>query len=298
MKKFFFGFLVFLVLLAAAAGFLFGVASKLALLDVFLSLSPAAPMLSETSVMVLGVDAAGGHRSDTIMVLHINPEKRQATVISIPRDTLVVIPGRGLDKINHAFAYGGTELARQTVEDFLKVKVPHHIIVDLKGIAKLIDEVGGVMVDVEKRMYYVDYSQDLHIDLQPGLQRLNGEQAMGYLRFRHTDNDFARIGREQKFLNSIASQLMKRDNLIRSPGIFLSLLGCVDSSLNSREILGLSLALRSAYETGQVQMATIPGSDLMIDGIYYWRPDEGALQQIVEQYIFGRKQTAIFGLRS
>jgi hypothetical protein len=90
-------------------------------------------------------------------------------------------------------------------------------------------------------------------------------------------------------MDSIAGQLMKRENLIKSPGIFLSLLSCVESNLNSREILGLTLSLRGAYEIGQVNMSMVPGSDLMIDGIYYWRPDEAGLQKIIGQFSVGKK---------
>jgi len=279
-----------LVSVAGLSGFFIGAALKFSLLDVFLSLTPTAPMLSETNILVLGLDSGVNiHRSDTIMVLHVNPEKKTAGVVSIPRDTLVTIPGRGLDKVNHAFAYGGAELSRKTIEDFLGVSIPYYILVDLNGIAQLIDDLGGVEVDVEKRMYYIDYAADLHIDLQPGRQKLNGEQAMGYLRFRHSDNDFARIGRQQNFVNQVGAQMMTRENLIRSPQMFLSLLGCVDSNLNSREILGLSLTMRGALETGQFSLTMITGTDLMIDGVYYYRPDEISLQRIVEQYLHGRR---------
>lgn len=115
---------------------------------------------------------------------------------------------------------------------------------------------------------------------------------MGYLRFRHTDNDFARIGRQQKFLSAVAGQIMKRENLVRSPAIFLSLLGCIESNLNSREILGVALALRGAFEIGQVSMSMVPGTDLMVDGIYYWRPDDAALQKFSEQFNAGKKAVA------
>src|SRR3989339_443666 len=260
--------LIITVSFAAVTGFFIGVAMRLALLDVFLTLTPTAPILKEANILILGLDRGQQiHRSDTIMVLHVNPEKKQASLVAIPRDTLVIIPGKGLDKVNHAFAYGGVELTQKTIEDFLHVKIPYYVMVDLKGIERLIDELGGIWVNVEKRMYYVDYAGDLHIDLQPGYQKLNGHQAMGYLRFRHTDNDFARINRQQNFINSITAQLMKRENVFRSPQVFLSLLNCVESNLNSREILGLSLTLRAAYETSRYQMTTIPGSDFMVDGI-------------------------------
>lgn len=276
---------VLLACFAALVGFTISIAARIALLDVFLSLTPATPIIRETNILVLGVDDAFGHRSDTIMVLHVNPEKKEAAVISIPRDTIVTIPERGLDKINHAYAYGGAELARRTAEGFLRISIPYYITVNLAGIENLIDQVGGVTVDVEKRMYYVDYAGDLFIDLQPGIQKLNGKQAMGYLRFRHTDNDFARIGRQQKFLRAVAAEMMKRENILKSPNLFLSLLACVETNLNSREILGLALALRGASELNQIRMSVIPGTDFMVDGIYYWKPDEAAVQEIVNRSI-------------
>jgi len=288
MKKILIILTVILCLLAAAVGFTVSIAARIALLDVFFTLTPTVPTLAESNILVLGVDDVFGRRSDTIMVLHINPEKKAAAIISIPRDTIVTIPGRGLDKMNHAFAYGGAELARQTAEEFLRIRIPHFVTVDLAGIEHLIDQLGGVMVDVEKRMYYVDYAGDLHIDLQPGLQKLNGKQAMGYLRFRHSDNDFARIGRQQKFLKSLAAELMKQENVLQAPNLFLSLLSCVATNLNSREILGLSLALRAACEMSNFSMNTVPGSDLMIDGIYYWKPNEAEVQKIISNFSSGK----------
>jgi LCP family protein required for cell wall assembly len=289
MKKFFIISAILIVIAAALSGFAIGIASRLAILDIFMSLIPPVPLIAESNILVLGVDDAFGHRSDTIMVVHVNQEKREASVVSIPRDTLAVLPDRGLDKINHAYAYGGAELARRSVENLLGISIPYYITVNLSGIEDLIDGVGGVTIDVEKRMYYVDYAGDLHIDLKPGIQRLDGKQAMGYLRFRHSDNDFARIGRQQKFLRSLADELMKKENLLKTPQLFLTLLACVDTNLNSRETLGLSLALRSAYELGQVYMTMVPGTDLMVNGIYYWKPDDSAIQRIVEKFFNAKK---------
>jgi LCP family protein required for cell wall assembly len=286
---------VIMVLLAAAIGFTISVGARIALLDIFFSLAPTAPIIAETNILVLGVDDIYGHRSDTIMVLHIDPAKRSASVVSVPRDTIVTVPGRGLDKVNHAYAYGGVELSRRTLEDFFRVSIPYYVIVDLTGIEKLIDEIGGVWVNVEKRMYYVDYAGDLHIDLQPGVQKLNGKQAMGYLRFRHSDNDFARIGRQQNFLRSVADQAMKKENLLKTPQLFLSLLQCVQTNLNSREILGLTLALRGANESGRVSMTLVPGSDFIVDNIDYWKPNEEGVRRLATSFLFNGKVAAAAG---
>ncbi|MFC1637430.1 LCP family protein [Candidatus Margulisiibacteriota bacterium] len=292
MKKFFIFLAILLVLFSAALGFSIAVATKFALFEVFLSLAPSEPLLTETNVLVLGIDNAFGHRSDTIMVLHTDPGNKEASLISIPRDTLAVLPGRGLDKINHAYAYGGVELARRAVEDLLDIKIPYYMTVNLSGIIELVDELGGISLDVEKRMYYIDYAGGLYIDLYPGPQKLSGKQTMGYLRYRRDGGDFKRIGRHQKFLHALASEMLKRDNLLRSPKLFLTLLSYIDSNMNSKETLGLAMGMRSAYELGRVQMTTLPGRDLMVDGIYYWKLDKARLKNIIKKHIYGAKTPA------
>ena len=292
MKKFFVIFFIFLVILSATAGFLVAAATKLFLFDIFLSLAPTSPLLPKTNILVLGIDDAFGHRSDTIMVLHTDPENKQACLISIPRDTLAVLPGRGLDKINHAYAYGGVELAQKTVANLLEIEIPHYIVVSLAGVTELIDELGGVPVDVEKRMYYVDYAGELYIDLKPGPQRLSGKEAMGYIRYRKEGGDFVRIARQQKFLRALANEMLKRDNILRSPKLFLNLLSYIESDLNPKQTLGLSMGLRNAYELGSVYMTTLPGTDMMVNGIYYWKPDENKLKMIVKKYIHRKKATS------
>ncbi|MBU1026838.1 MAG: LCP family protein [Candidatus Margulisbacteria bacterium] len=290
MRKFLIITCIVLVVLSAAFGFLVAVASKLALFELFISMTPTSPFTQETNILVLGLDDAFGHRSDTIMVLHTDPENRSASLISIPRDTLALLPGRGLDKINHAYAYGGVDLARRSVEKLFDIKIPYYIVINLSGITNIIDELGGLTIDVEKRMYYVDYAGGLHINLYPGVQRLTGKELMGYLRYRRDGGDFSRISRQQKFLTSLANELMKRDNLLRSPKLFLTLLSYVKTNLNSRKTLGLSLSLRDAQELGRIKMTTVPGRDLMIDGIYYWKPDISRMRNLVKQYINSKQQ--------
>jgi LCP family protein required for cell wall assembly len=292
MKKFLIFLIIILIISAAVFGFLVGVASKLALFEVFLSLTPTSPLFSKANILVLGIDDAFGHRSDTIMVLHTDAERKEAFLISIPRDTLAVLPGRGLDKVNHAYAYGGIELTRKTIEKLLDIELPYYIAVNLSGITNLIDELGGVTIDVEKRMYYVDYAGGLFIDLHAGLQKLSGQQAMGYLRFRQDGGDFKRIGRQQKFLKAFGDEMLRRDNILRSPKLFLTLLSYIDTNLNSKETLGLALGLRGAHELGRVHMTTLPGTDLMVDGIYYWKLDESKLRDIVKQYIYKESVTS------
>jgi LCP family protein required for cell wall assembly len=276
---------IILAVLAAFLGLAIAVATRLALLDMFFVLTPTAPLFPKTNILVLGVDDAFGHRSDTLMLVHVDPEQKSASVVSLPRDTLAVLPGRGLDKINHAYAFGGAELSRQTVERLFGIEIPYYITIDLGGIVSIIDSLGGLEIDVEKKMYYIDYAGGLYIDLKPGRQRLSGKDVLGYLRFRHSDGDFKRISRQQHFLRALAGEMLKKENLFKSPGLFFTLLSYINTNLNSRQTLGLGLTLKSAYELNQLNMTTLPGSDLMVDGIYYLRPDEAAIQEITRQYL-------------
>ena len=277
----------FAVALASFIGFMLPLLSRFALLDAFLALSPTQALVAEANILVLGADEAfGTGRSDTIMVVHLNPAVKSANVISIPRDTLVNIPGRGQDKINHAYAYGGPELSRRSLEEFLGITIPYYVVIDIRGLANLIDELGGITVNVEKRMYYVDYAGGLYVNLWPGLQRLSGRDAVAYVRFRHdSDGDFGRIHRQQQFLSAIANELMSRKNIFRSPQLFLDMVSKVNTNLNSRQILGVALSMRAAMELGQISMVQTPGTDLMLDGVYYFKPDQTQLNDIANKYL-------------
>jgi LCP family protein required for cell wall assembly len=279
---------VFVVIFAFALGFSIAIFSRFMLFQALLTLMPGEIFIAETNVLILGLDAGvGGHRSDTIMVAHIDPKGAHASIISIPRDTLVTIPGRGLDKVNHAFAYGGVELSRRTVEDFLGVKIPYYVVVDVNGLADLIDRLGGVYLTIEKRMYYVDYAQGLYVNLKPGYQKLSGRDALSYLRYRADGGDITRIGRQQKFMKAVTSQMMNKENLLRAPQIILSFLSYLETNLNLREIFGLSHGVKKIYEIGEIKMTSISGRDAIVDGIYYLKPDIYRIQEFVESFFKG-----------
>jgi LCP family protein required for cell wall assembly len=279
---------VLLVSFSALLGFTLAIFSRFMLFETLLTLMPGEKLLKETNILVMGLDATDGiHRSDTMIVVHIDPANNTATAVSIPRDTIVEIPGRNLDKVNHAFAYGGPELARRTAENFLGIQIPYYISIDMKGLENLIDEVGGVNIDVEKRMYYIDHAQNLFVDLYPGMQKLTGHQALTYLRYRHDGGDLNRILRQQKFIRALASQLTNKDNLMHSPQLLLKLFSYMDTNLNTRDVIGLALSLRRVYDFGSIRIETIPGTDLMLNGVYYMKPDMENVGRLVNQYLKG-----------
>lgn len=145
-------------------------------------------------------------RGDIIMVVKYNPKTKVAVIASIPRDTRVEIPGYGLDKINHSYAFGGQELLDQTIENFLDIQLDFSIKTDFDTFSEIIDDVGGVSVNVQKNFYYEDGS----LAITSGKQILDSEDALFYVRFRRdSDNDFGRIARQQEVVISLVDTLSK-----------------------------------------------------------------------------------------
>ena len=172
----------------------------------------------KSTIMIMGVDERADDvgRSDTLMIATIDPKLDQAALLSIPRDTRVKIKGHGYDKINAAYAYGGERLTQDTVEEFLGVNMDHYIIVNVKAFQRIIDALGGVDIDVEKRMYYEDPWDDdggLLIDLRPGLQHMDGKTAVTYVRYRDEEGDIGRIKRQQAFMKACMDKVTRNSPL-------------------------------------------------------------------------------------
>ncbi len=148
-------------------------------------------------------DEAG--RSDIIMVVKYDPTERKLTMASLPRDLRVNVPGYGLDKINHAYAYGGRKLSDQTIEELLGIKLDFSINLDFDTFSKIIDDMDGVSVNAKKNYYY---NQDNSLAIKEGEQILNGRDALFYVRFRNDEEgDYGRIARQQEVIKSLTESL-------------------------------------------------------------------------------------------
>lgn len=261
---------------------------QITLLEVFLTLMPQSD-IKGSDILVLGIDDTKGmKRSDTIIVAHIEPRTKRIGVISIPRDSRVNVPGVGMTKINHAYAYGKEDLTKRTVENFLDISIEHVVKVYVKGVEDIIDKIGGVKVNVDKRMYYIDRRGGLYVDLQPGMQVLNGKQAVGYLRFRHdAEGDIARIRRQQDFLTIISSQVMSSGKLWDIPKIINELASNIETDLSSKEIVSLALHVTKSLKEKKINSATIPGGSVMIGGISYWQPNAAQTKNLVQKVLYG-----------
>src|SRR5215208_4564973 len=195
------------------------------------------------------VEGGSGARSDTIMLVRLNPHKEATAIMSLPRDLKVHIPGHGVEKINAAYEYGGPALTLKTVQNLTGLPVNHVINVTFKGFWRAVNAIGCVYADVD-RDYFNDSGEFAYINIDPGYQRLCARQALQYVRFRHFDTDLVRSARQQDFLRQMKQQVTYTD-LISNRDRLVKIFGrntATDKDLRSRsEVLRLlKLAVFSA----------------------------------------------------
>lgn len=233
------------------------------------------------NIVVLGCDIRKDDvgRSDTLFVAMLDKSKKNAALLSVPRDTRVKIKGHGWDKINAAFAYGGHKLTQETVQDFLGIKLNNYVVVDFQGFQGLVDAVGGVDINVEKRMYYYDAYANYEIDIRPGKQHLDGKTAMQYVRYRDEEGDIGRIRRQQKFIMALYREIASKNIIAKMPGVSKQIMSMIKTDLSLKEMVELGNVMRSMLEKDSLKMAMVPGEPKYIDGISYWIPDIPKLRQ-------------------
>ena len=231
----------------------------------------------KTTILILGVDVRKDDvgRSDTMMIATVDPKLDQVNLLSVPRDTRVRITGYGFDKINAAYAFGGEPLSEKTVENFLGIDIDHYVIINTKSFVKIIDAIGGLDIDVEKRMYYEDPWDDdggLYIDLYPGMQHMDGKTAVTYVRYRDEEGDIGRIHRQQKFMAACLDKIISPDIVTRIPAVVREIVDAIETDMSFRQLLEVAGALKAAQQNG-LHADMVPGYPLYIDGISYWIPD-------------------------
>lgn len=221
-------------------------------------------------------------RSDTIMLAHIDPIIGRINILSIPRDTYTNVPGFGWTKINASTVYGGPPLLKQAVEKLTDQKIDHYIQIKPTMIPGLVNTVGGIKVYIEKDMYYNDIAQNLHINLKQGWQKLNGDQAHQFIRFRHDfEGDIGRVRRQQQFFGALTAAMLKPGNLVRVPFSIYYLLGQIHTDLPINEALRLANFSRMA----KIKTATLSGEAVNVDYAgSIWRVDNAAMKEQLKEF--------------
>lgn len=249
------------------------------------------------NILLLGVDSNGvdsdpfkGTRSDTMILLNVDPRDHSINAISIPRDSKVYISGgHGVQKINAAHALGGIELAKRTAEETLGVKVDNYIVVNNEGVRKLIDAIGGVPVYIEKNMYYNDNSGNLHINLSKGLHVLNGRDVEGYLRYRKDGlGDIGRTSRQQWFLKALMEKLQTPDAITKIPEALKIANAYVKTDMNLYEMSQYA-ALARGIDLESIEVSTLPGAPNKKGYVSYWILDPEKTQEVVDRLVYRQK---------
>ena len=229
--------------------------------------------IGEREVVVLGMDAGGGN-TDTMFTIRL--ENGTTKITQIPRDSYINSARYGPMKINALYAYGGTDAVKQELSRLLGRPIQHHMLVNLEGIRTISVLMGGVTVNVPKRLYYVDRSQGLYIDLQPGPQLLKGRDLEGFLRWRHDETgDFGRLQRQQLVIKSLFGSLTKPENVVRLPALITAAGRNLKTDLGPMELGGLITAMG----TTSLQTHRLEATPFEKDGISYldtqWPSSQG-----------------------
>ncbi|MCA1595103.1 MAG: LCP family protein [Chloroflexi bacterium] len=274
--------------------------------------SPISPILNprgqfpgkdRINILVMGIDDnwtnkdmvyTKGARTDTLFVVSLDLANSKAYLLSIPRDSRVPIAGtRHSGKINGAYATGGVWRAVQTVANYLDVPIDYYAVLKIDATKNLVDSLGGVDLNVEKDMKYDDNWGHLHIDLKKGYQHLDGEQAVGYIRFRHDqDGDFGRIRRQQQLLRTIVDKLKNPMMFRRAMDLAANFHQYVDTDLDQGKLEALGMLFKNVSPS-QIVSSHIPATNQRIGRVWFLIPDDDARDHLVDWLLRGDAKAEI-----
>ena len=250
--------------------------------------------LRRQNILFLGVDASGnprdlwtGTRTDTIILVNIDPRTKSVNALSIPRDSKVYLPGdNGVNKINAAHAIGGIEMTKRTIEDTLGVHIDRYIMVHDSAVKEIVDAMDGLDVYVEKPMHYNDNAGHLHINFNKGNHHLDGQQAVEYLRFRHDAlGDIGRTQRQQWLLRSLLTKMKQPSTITKIPDIISVAKKYVKTDMSFYEMSQYA-ALTKHIDMDKIEVAMLPGAPNQKGYISYWILDPEKTQEVVNRVIY------------
>jgi polyisoprenyl-teichoic acid--peptidoglycan teichoic acid transferase len=218
------------------------------------------------SVVLLGVDQRENDRgrSDSIIVMAVNPNNNSVKMLSIPRDTRTEIVGKGkVDKINHAYAFGGVDMSLKTIENFLDIPIDYYVQINMEGFKDIVDSVGGVTVQND-----LDFTED-GTHFPKGELKLNGEKALKYARMRHEDprGDFGRQLRQRQIIQAVINEGASLSSLANYGDIFSALGNNVKTNLTFNEMVTIQSKYKEASKS--IEQIQVNAQGTMINGISY-----------------------------
>jgi polyisoprenyl-teichoic acid--peptidoglycan teichoic acid transferase len=219
-------------------------------------------------------------RTDTIMIFSLNKKTNKISLLSVPRDTRLNIPGKGMDKVNAAHAYGGINLSIKTLSEYLGIPIHHYVKVNYNAFTKVVDGLGGVTINVTED---VRYFVDGQIKVPKGIQKMDGQTAFNYVQVR--EGDIKRVERQQKFVKALAEQAISVSTLPKVPGILNNIAGDIKTDISPKDMLDLINNARS-MNPGGIKNEILPGTAGNLKGVSYWMADDNAKKDVVNRLFY------------
>jgi LCP family protein required for cell wall assembly len=250
-----------------------------------------------TDLLILGVDARPGERyltrTDSIMLLNVSPADLSVTVLSIPRDVFIEVPGYGEQRINTINVLGeqeaegsGPDLVRASLYESFGVDVDSYVRIDFQGFAALVDAVGGVDIDIPKLIIDYEYPTidggTMTVRFDPGREHMDGERALQYARTRHQDGDYQRAARQQQVMAAIVKKLFGPGAIIYGPRVWQALQAHTDTDLGFWDMLGMGPGLLLGWSSREHRV--LEGEDLIGTRDGHWIPDYARLAPWFDQH--------------
>ena len=263
---------------------IFGIIVFIIMLALFILL--VVPITKDTgdkiNILLLGVDARDLEHpgnTDSISIISIDKSTKKLSLLSIPRDTRVKIHGRGLDKINSAYPYGGLNVTINTVEEFLGIEIDYYLLVNFQEFKNIVDTIGGIYIDIDEN----ESAKISQLNGAKGLTKLNGDQTLAYARFRFdSQGDVGRVIRHQKIIKAIIDEFLKPNNLAKAPSVLNQLNSNVHTNIPLLEITVLEKFF-AGFNLDNSKTAIISGNWTTIDGIVYMIPNNQTKEQMITE---------------
>lgn len=249
----------------------------------FFMFSPKTNSSSERiNILFLGADARTPQTqgyTDSINILSIDKKTKEVSLLSIPRDTRVEIAGKGVDKINSAYAYGDINTTKETVENFLKVRIDYYILVDFTDFKEMVDTLGGITMNVEPHISKA--RPELHG--KTGVSKLTGEEALIYVRFRQdSESEGGRMRRHREAIQAIIDGALNPSNILQAPAVLNQLRENVKTDIPPLETTVIE-TLITGFDMDNARIDVVTGEYTHINGINYMIPDMDKTEKTVNE---------------
>ena len=241
------------------------------------------------NVLLLGIDDGDSEaddsepkRTDAMIVASFDPEAHKISLLSLPRDTMVLLPGHtGYEKLNSAYTYGGVAMSKQTIANLLRIPIHYYALANWKGFIEIINLIGGVDLYVDRDMHYEDPWANLKIDIKHGYQHLDGEKSGQYVRFRSDElGDIGRVQRQQKFLKALGLQMFSVENITKIPKLLATAKEYVETDMDTVTMLKAARSF-NIMSDNNIKSGMLYGNfyDSPSSGISYWRSNRSEIEK-------------------